>query len=170
MWRKIEEKFYRQKSRAAVAKKMIELGIRIGNDLKLYVGDVAVGDVALARSLNVDRRVIRKTVNQIMNDDYLRDIFTRITPVGASFVNIAERLGWSVLVIAADPHRPGVIAGVTSILAKYGVVIRQALADDPDLVAEPRLTLIVEGKVPPEAIDQIKSLDVVKSLTLLKGR
>ncbi|MEM2339415.1 MAG: hypothetical protein QXW83_04360 [Nitrososphaerales archaeon] len=168
MWRKIEEKFSRQKSRAIIAKKMIELGIRVGEDLRLYVGDVEIDDVALARSLNIDRRVVRKTVNQIMSDDYLKNIFTRITPVGASFVNIAELFGWSVLVIAADPHKPGVISGVTSILAKYGIVIRQALADDPDLVSEPRLTLIVEGKIPPEAIDQIRSLDVVKSLTIIK--
>ena len=168
MWRRIEGKFGRQKARVSLVRKMLELGIRVGSDLKLYVGDVQVDDVALSRSAGVDRRLVRKLAQQIVSDGELKGILTRIMPVGASFVNVASQLGWSVLVIAADPHSPGVISSVTSILAEHSIVVRQALAEDPDLVPQPRLTLVVEGRVPSEAIDKIRSLEVVKSLTLLK--
>jgi hypothetical protein len=168
LWREIKDRFYRQMGRLLVVRKMIELGIRVGEDGRLYVGDVAVDYTALAKAAGIDRRVVQSTVRQILEDRELRDLFTRIRPVGASLVEVADRLGYSVLVIGADPHLPGIIAGVTGILAEYNIVVRQALADDPDLVPEPKLTLVIEGRVPGEALERIQALPQVKSLTLLK--
>jgi hypothetical protein len=115
---------------------------------------------------DVDRRVVRNTVNQIFSDPDLRVIFTNVRPIGTSLVEIADKVGYRVLVVNADPLKPGVISGISSILTKYGVVIRQALADDPNFTPDAKLTLVVEGKIPPEAIEKIQSISLVKSITL----
>jgi len=166
MWRQIQGKFIRKKARLDVVRKMIELGIGIDREQKLMVGRMPVTDSALAMAANVDRRVVRNTVNQIFSDPNLRVIFTNVKPIGTSLVEIADKIGYGVLVVNADPLKPGVISEISSILTKYGVVIRQALADDPNFTPDAKLTLVVEGKIPPEAIEKIQSISLVKSITL----
>ncbi len=150
----------------SIVRKMVELGIRVSEDGRFYVGDVEVSDTALARSVGVDRRVASSTARQILDDPQLRTILTKVRPSGASLVDVAPLLGYEVLVIDADPHKPGVISGITTVLAKHGVVVRQALADDPDLTPEPRLTLVLQGRVPPEALAKAKAVSSVSSVTI----
>ncbi len=104
MWRQIQANFNRQKARLSVVRKMIELGVKVEGKHRLKVGDVSVSDSALAEAVGVDRRVVRNTVNQIMSDPDLKTIFTRVKPIGTSLGDIAENLGYSVLVVYADPH------------------------------------------------------------------
>ena len=68
MWRQIQGKFIRKKARINVVRKMIELGISVEREHKLMVGKMPVSDTALAMVADVDRRVVRNTVNQIFND------------------------------------------------------------------------------------------------------
>ena len=166
MWRQIQGKFIRKKARLNVVRKMIELGISVEGEKKLMVGRMPVSDTALAMAADVDRRVVRNTVNQIFSDTDLRVIFTNVRPIGTSLAEIANKIGYGVLVVNADPLKPGVISGISSILANYGVVIRQALADDPNFTPDAKLTLVVEGKIPSEAIEKIQSISLVKSITL----
>lgn len=168
MWRKAYAKFMRQKGRLEVVRRMVQLGISVDNKRRMFIGNLEVYDTAMARATGVDRRVVRNTRNQIFEDKELRDIFTKVKPVGTSLVEIAGLLGYTVLVVSADPYRPGVIAGVTSALSKAGIVIRQALADDPDMTQDPKLTLVVEGKVPHAVLSRIQETDSVRSITLLK--
>jgi predicted regulator of amino acid metabolism with ACT domain len=166
MWRQIQARFTRKKARIGVVRKMIELGIGVNSLFDLRVGDVMVRDSALADAAGVDRRVVRSTVKQIMEDPDLREIFTRVRPIGTSLVDVAELFGYSVLVVHADPHKPGVISGVSTVLSDYGVVIRQALADDPDFIPDPKLTLVLDGRIPSDAVEQIQLLAPIESLTL----
>ena len=166
MWRQIQRKFTRQKSRLSVVRTMIELGVGIDESGSLKVGVLSVGDSALANAAGVDRRVVRNAINQILKDNDLRAIFTKVKPIGTSLVDLSKELGYSVMVVNSDPHKPGVISGISTILSKYNVVIRQALADDPDFTPNPVLTLVLDGQVPSEALSLIRSLKIVKSLTL----
>jgi len=151
-----------------VLSKIIEIGARIDKSEKIYVADVEISDMSIARAAEVDRRVVKSTIKQILSSSEVSEIFSNTKPVGISYVEIAKSLGYEVFIIAADPFKTGVIASVTNVLAKHGIVVRQALADDPYLISEPRLTLVVEGKVPPNALNEIKSLSEVKILTVLK--
>ena len=166
MWRQIQGKFIRKKDRLNVVRKMIELGIRVEGEKKLMVGEMPISDTALVLASDVDRRVVRNTVNQIFNDPDLLIIFTNVRPIGTSLVEIADKMGYGVLVVNADPLKPGVISGISSILTNYNVVIRQTLADDPNFTPDAKLTLVVEGKIPTEAIEKIQSISLVKSITL----
>jgi predicted regulator of amino acid metabolism with ACT domain len=149
-----------------VAQIMIQNGIRLDSKGRFYVGPVRITDTAIARAAGVDRRAVRETAKFILSNRSLASLFLKLRPFGSSLVDIAKALGYSVLRIESDPHSWGVISDVTSVLAKHRIVVRQALADDPDLIPEPRLTLVVEGRLPPEAVEQIRSLKCVKSLTL----
>jgi len=154
--------------RAAIVKKMIESGIRVSEDLRLYVGDVEVDYSAVARAVRVDRRVVRQTVEQIRKNQFLSSIFSNLAPFGSSLVPVVSKLGYSAIVIEADPRRSGVMAAVTAVLAKHDLVIRQALADDPDMVPSAKMTLVVEGSLSGRAIKELNDLELVKSITILK--
>jgi len=46
---------------------------------------------------------------------------------------------------------------VTGVLAKHGIIVRQALADDPDMVRDANLTLIVDGAVGGSVIGDLET-------------
>lgn len=167
MWPSVKKQFQRQKVRPEIVRKMVECGIKVGEGDRLYVGDVEVGDLALARAVGVDRRVVRSTVAQIRKNQYLNAIFSNISPFGSSLLNVISRLGYSAIVIEADQRKAGVIAAVAEVLAGHDLVIRQALAEDPDMVVDAKLTLIVEGNVA-TAVEELNRLEQVKSIKILK--
>lgn len=168
MWSRVSEQFTGQKVRLEVARKMLEYGIRVSIDCRLFIGDLAVEYSALARDVGADRRVVKQTAQQIRGDEFLFSVFSRITPTGASLVPVISRLGYSALVIEADPRAAGVISAATGALARHRIVVRQALADDPDMNPDAKLTLVVEGHVPGDVIDELNSLETVRSVTVMK--
>jgi hypothetical protein len=54
-----------------------------------------------------------------------------------------------------DARIPGILANSAMILTKGGLGIRQAIVDDPELSPEPKLTLIVDKKIPGELIPEL---------------
>ncbi len=168
MWPGIRKEFSRQIARPEVVRKMIGCGMRVSDDCKLYVDDVEVDFTAVARAVGVDRRVVQQTVKQIRASRYLYSIFSKTRPLGASLVDLVSVLGYSAIVVEADPRSPGIMAGVSEILSRHGTVVRQALADDPDMVQDAKMTFVVEGQLPGKAIEEIHSLNVVRSLKILK--
>jgi len=151
-----------------VVRKMLEYGIRVSEDGKLFVGGLEVDYSALARDAGTDRRVVKQTASKIRKDPFLFSIFSRIAPVGASLLNLTSSAGYSAVIIEADPRAAGVISAVTAVLARHRVVVRQALADDPDMVKNAKLTLIVEGKLSGEVIGELEGLDAIQGITVKK--
>jgi len=168
MWPNIKKEFSRQFVRPDVVRKMIECGMRVSEDLKIYVDDVEVDYTAVARAVDVDRRVVKQTVEQIRKSRYLYSLFSNLRPLGASLANVVSLLGYSAIVIEADPKSPGVMAAVAEILSRNGMVVRQALADDPEMVSDAKMTLVVEGQLSGQTIAELNGLGVVKSLKILK--
>src|ERR1700730_11735782 len=147
---------------------MLEYGIRVSGDGKLFVGGLEVDYSALARDAGTDRRVVKQTAAKIRSHPFLFSIFSGVTPIGASLLHVVSSIGCSAIIIEADPRAAGVISRVTGILAKHGTVIRQALADDPDMVHDARLTLIVEGSRGCPAIVELVRLEMVLGITVRK--
>ncbi len=168
VWPQIKEQFARQVVRPDIVRKMIECGMRVSEDYKIFVDDVEVDYSAVARAVDVDRRVVKQTVEQIRANRYLYSIFSKTRPMGASLVDLVSVLGYSALVIEADPRLPGVMAGVAEILSRHGNVVRQALADDPDMVQDAKMTLVIEGQLSGNALEELNALKSVKSLKILK--
>lgn len=168
LWPSIEREFARQSSRLMVVRKMLEYGIRVTKEGKLYVGGLEVDYSALARDVGTDRRVVKQTAAKIRADPFLFSIFSGITPVGASLLHVVSSIGCSAIIIEADPRAAGIISRVTGVLARHGIVVRQALADDPDMVRNANLTLIVEGAVGGGVISELEGLEMVRGITVRK--
>lgn len=168
MWSRVSEQFAGQKVRLGVARRMLEYGISVSDDCRLFIGGLEVDYSALARDVGADRRVVKQTAEQIRGDDFLYSIFSKITPFGASLLPVVSRVGYSAIVIDADPRAAGIISAAAGVLAKHNIVIRQALAADPDVFPEAKLTLIVQGQVPGNVIDELNAFKTVKSVTVMK--
>ncbi len=168
MWPKVRKEFERQVVRPDIVRKMIECGMRVSDDEKIYVDNVEVDYLAIARAVGVDRRVVRQTAEQIRTNRYLYSLFSKTMPLGTSLVELVALLGYSAVIIEANPKSPGVMAAVAEILSRHGMVVRQALADDPEMVQDAKMTLVVEGQLTGQAMEELNALKMVKSIKILK--
>lgn len=144
MWRQISDRLKEYPGRQKVARALVELGLSVREGPKIYCGGIELSDVKIVRYLDVDRRTVRDTAQLIVSDPVLKSVFERIRPAGPFLADAAKFLGYSVIEIFADPHTVGIVAQATTLIAQDNVAIRQAVADDPDLTPEPKLTLVVE--------------------------
>jgi len=144
MWRQISERVKEYPGRQKVAKALVEFGLSIKENSSIYCGGIELSDVKIARHLGVDRRTVRETAELISSDPILRPVFERMRPAGPFLADIARFLNYSVIEIYAEPHTVGIVAKAAALVAEENIAIRQAIADDPDLTPEPKLTLVVE--------------------------
>ena len=166
MWNKIKHKFEKYPARMRLARKIVELGLRIAENGKIYCGDVEISDTAIARSVGVDRRTIKATVNVILKDHQLRDIFENIYPAGTLLKNVASNLGFGVVEIEAHANNPGILAQATELISRENISIRQAHAGDPELEENPRLTIITEKQVKGDLINEFLKIKGVKRVSI----
>lgn len=165
MWGRIAARFREFPARLKVVRLMIENGIGVTEKGRIIVGPIEIPDTSIARAAGVDRRVVRKTVQQILNDQILRRVFTGIRPAGAFLAPIAKELGFYVVEIRADPTAAGIIAKAAEIIAGENISIRQAVAEDPELFPEPKLILVLEKPLSGEGLNRILKIPKVKSVT-----
>jgi predicted regulator of amino acid metabolism with ACT domain len=165
VWRRIAARFQEFPARLKVLRLMIENGIGVNEQGKIGVGPVEVPDSSFAKAAGVDRRIVRKTVQQILEDEMLRKIFTGIRPAGAFLAPVAKELGFYVVEIRADPTAAGIIAKAAEIIARENISIRQAVAEDPELFPEPKLILVLEKPLSGEGLNELLKIPKVKSVT-----
>ncbi len=166
MWKKIKHKFDKYPARMSVARKIVKLGLRVDPNGKIYCEEVEISDVALARSVNVDRRSIKATVEVILADEELSEIFGNIVPAGALLKKIAKNLEFGVVEIEADAGNPGILAQATQLISSHGISIRQAHAGDPELEEVPKLTVITEKSIPGELFSKFLEIKGVKRVSI----
>ena len=150
MWNNAKKYFVGHPERLKVTRVLIENGLAV-RDQKIYLNEIEIPPVRVARAAGVDRRTVIETLKAVGSDRELRLIFEDIRSAGHSLKEIAKHLNLGVVEITpVDARTPGILAGSAMILAKNGLSIRQAIVDDPELSPEPKLTLIVEKKIPGE--------------------
>lgn len=166
MWEKLNLKFKRYPARIAVAQKMLELGLRVSEDRKIYCGDLKISDAALAKSAGVDRRVIKSTIDIILKDPELMNIFGNILPAGTLLKNIAKNLGLGVIEIEAGDSSEGILASAALLTGSKNIDIRQAYASDTKLEETPILTIITEKPVPGDLISEFLKINGVVRVSI----
>jgi hypothetical protein len=78
---------------------------------------------------------------------------------------VAQQLGLGVIeILPKDAAKPGILSEVSSVISKFGISIRQAVADDPYFVAQPKLTLITDEPVKGEVIEALRKIRSVQSV------
>lgn len=166
MWEKVKHKFEKYPARMAIARKIIEYGLRVDDKGKIYCGDIEISDVAIARASNVDRRSIKATVDTILKDPQLATIFSNIIPAGPLVKNVAKDLGFGILEIEANAQNSGIIASATQLIAKNNINIRQVHAGDPEFEEHPRLTIITEKQIDGNLINEFLKIEGVKRVSI----
>lgn len=150
---------------------MLSLGLSVKKDFegegRIYCGNIEIKPNSLARSTEVDRRVVLEVVHKIMDDEILSSFFSGLVPT-VSFGSSATVMGFSVIeIIPESADKPGIISDFLSVISSKGINIRQVIADDPDLVEEPRATIVTETPIPSDLLGDLKKVKGVKALVLL---
>ena len=166
MWERINEKFKKYPARIRVAEKMIELGLSINDDGKIYCGNLKISDKALATAADVDRRAIKSTVEVIREDDELYNLFSNIIPAGTLLKNIAKNLELGVIEIEVGSESEGILASTTNLISKKRIGIRQAYAEDTELQESPLLTIITEEPVQGDLINEFLKIKGVTRVSI----
>ena len=166
MWDKIERVVAGHPERSKVVRVLLEHGLAVRGS-RVYLNQIEVPTVKVARVAGVDRRTVSETIKAIEANSELRSLFSKFQSAGLSLKGVANTLGLGVVeIVADDPHKPGIIAGASQLMKEAGISIRQALVDDPELVPEPKLILIVERSIPGELIDRIRRISGVAKVSL----
>lgn len=166
MWAKINEKFKKYPARIRVAEKMIELGLSLSEDGKIYCGNLKISDKALATAADVDRRAIKSTIEVIREDKDLYNLFSNIVPAGTLLKNIAKNLNLGVIEIEVGSESEGILARTASLITEKGISIRQAYAEDTELQENPILTIITEEPVKGDLINEFLKIKGVTRVSI----
>jgi len=166
MWNSISKHFEGYPERLKVARVLVENGLSIKSQ-KICLNQIEIPPVRIARVAGVDRRTVTETINIIKDNRELRLIFEEIRPAGHSLKEIAKHLNLGVVEITpVNARTRGILANSAMLLNKGGLGIRQAIVDDPELSPEPKLTLIVERKIPGELISELLKINGVAKVSV----
>ncbi|HII85968.1 TPA: amino acid-binding protein [Candidatus Bathyarchaeota archaeon] len=166
MWNNIKKRFESYPERLKVAKVLVENGLSAKN-CRIYLNQIEIPPVRVARVAGVDRRTVIETLNMIKSDRDLKLIFGEMRSAGHSLKEIAKHLNLGVVEITpVDARTQGILASSAMILTKSGLSIRQAIVDDPELSPEPKLSLIVDKKIPGELIPELLKINGIAKISV----
>jgi predicted regulator of amino acid metabolism with ACT domain len=166
MWSLLLKKFEKHPAQQKVLRLMFERGFQVNNEGKVTSGKIEIAHTQLAKEAGVDRRVVDSTTEVILGDDLLRNIFQNVKSIPL-LREVAPLLGLGVIIITPDDAaHTGIIADVSTVIARHKISIRQAVSDDPFFTAEPRLTIITDAKVPGSIVEELLDLDSVKGVSI----
>jgi predicted regulator of amino acid metabolism with ACT domain len=166
MWNTIKKHLEEYPERLKVARVLVENGLT-AKDGKIYLNQIEIPPVRIARAAEVDRRTVNETLKTIKANRELRLIFEEMRSAGHSLKEIAKPLNLGVVEITpVDAKTAGILSNSATLLAKAGLSIRQAIVDDPELSPEPKLTLIVEKKIPGELISELLKIKGIAKVSV----
>jgi uncharacterized protein len=166
LWNKIVTTMTNHPERLKVVKTLLESGLAIRRS-RIYLNDIEVPVVKIARAARVDRRTVGETIRSIESNPELKSLFEKLGSAGISLKGVAHDLGLgTVEILVENPAKPGIIAGASSLLSEAGISIRQALVDDPDLVPDPKLVLIADRPVPGNLVTKLREIVGVVRVSL----
>lgn len=166
MWNTIRQYFEGHPERLRVVRVLVENGLSAKGG-KIFLNQIEIPPVRIARVAGVDRRTVNETLYVIESKPELRLIFEEIRPAGHSLKEIAKHLNLGVVeVVPVDAKIPGILANSAMVLTKGGLGIRQAIVDDPELSPEPKLTFIVDKKIPGELIPELLKIKGVAKVVV----
>jgi hypothetical protein len=166
MWSKIEEYFEGFPSQKKVAMFLLQRGFQISDAGRVMCGSIAIPHIRIAKELGIDRRVVDMAAERILENAALRNIYQGLQSI-AFLRDTAPALGLGVVVISVmDASKPGIIGAVASKIAEHGIAIRQAIADDPYIVEDPKFTVITGREIPGKLIEDLRKIEGIRNITV----
>lgn len=166
MWTKLDSLLEGYPERSKVVRILLENGLAVRGS-RIFLNLIEIPTLKVARVAGVDRRTVGETLRAIESNPELSSLFSKFQSAGLSLKGIASSLGLGVVEIIVDnPRAPGIIADASQIMREAGISIRQALVDDPELVPEPKLVLIVDRSIPGDLIEKLRRVSGVAKVSL----
>jgi hypothetical protein len=166
MWKKVVKHLEGYPERLSVARVLIENGLSVKAG-KIYCNEIEIPSVRVSRVAKVDRRTVAETIKSIEGNSDLSVIFGHLKSAGHSLKDVAKHLNFGVVEITpVDAKMPGILARSASLISESGIVIRQAIVDDPELSPEPKLVLITEKIVPGELVTEFLKIKGVSKVSI----
>ncbi len=169
MWRKIVDKLSESPQRLKVAQAIVRHGFHVEKPGVIKCGDIRIPLKSLGKALGIDRRTVRATTEDICDDPELCEFFSLLRPAGPSLEKVRSVMGYGVVTIFVDsPENPGILSEVTSMIAGYGIPIRQVLAEDVAIYQDPCLKVITEDPLPGRVIETLADIKGVRKVIIDK--
>lgn len=162
---RIKRHFMNLPSQEEVARMLLRQGISVKNGIA-YCGTIEQTDTAIARAAGVDRRVVRSTINRIMNVPELLSLFSSLQSM-LLISDAAKELKCSCIeIIPTDARIPGIMAGIINVLSDAGINIRQAVVSDPQNDTDSHLIIVTDGDIPGDVMTDIRKCRGVDSVII----
>jgi predicted regulator of amino acid metabolism with ACT domain len=169
MWRMIVEFFKDSPQRLRVAQAIVSHGFSVDGPGEIKCGDIRIPLQSLGNALGIDRRTVRATTEDICTKDDLCKFFKELRPAGPSLEGVRRVLGYGVVTIFVEsPENPGILSEVTSMIAGYGIPIRQVIAEDVAIYPEPCLKVITQNPLPGRVIETLAAIKGVRKVIIDK--
>ncbi len=166
MWSDIIGEFSDSPSQTRVVRFLLENGFGVNEEGRIVCNDIEIPATQVAKAIGTDRRVVDATARHILASPPLRDIFTnmRVTP---DLSRLAHPLGLSAItILPLDAREKGIVGAAVGVTTGHSLNIRQIFVTDPELSAEPKLVIIIDGDIPGAVIEEIRRLPQVKQVIL----
>ena len=169
MWRTIVDLLCESPQRLKVAEAIVRHGFHVESPGIIKCGDIRIPLKSLGNALGIDRRTVRATTEDICENEALCEFFSLLRPAGPSLELVRSVLGYGVVTIFVEsPDSPGIISEVTSMIAGYGIAIRQVLAEDVAIYQDPCLKVITEDPLPGRVIETLADIKGVRKVIIDK--
>lgn len=162
---RVHQLFEHYPSQEAVAMLMLRQGISV-KDGNAYCGDIKQSDAAVARAANVDRRVVRSTIERIENTPELLALYSKLKSM-LLLSEASPEIGCSSIeVVPTDATMPGIMAGIMDVLYRAGINVRQAVVSDPVDDKDSHLIIVTDGTLPGSVLSAVRSCRGVASIII----
>ena len=169
MWRTIVDYLSESPQRLKVAEAIVRHGFHVEAPGVIKCGDIRIPLKSLGSALGIDRRTVRATTEDICANEQLCEFFSLLRPAGPSLELVRSVLGYGVVTIFVEsPDSPGILSEVTSMIAGYGIPIRQVLAEDVAIYQDPCLKVITEEPLPGRVIETLAAIKGVRKVIIDK--
>ena len=169
MWRRVVDFFKDSPQRLKVAQAIVRHGFSVEGPGLIKCGDIRIPLKSLGAALDIDRRTVRATTEDICKNTELCDFFKLLKPAGPSLEGVHRVLGYGVVTILVEsPDSPGIISEVTSKIAGHKIPIRQVLAEDVAIYEEPCLKVITLEPLPGTVIESLSRIPGVRKVIIDK--
>jgi uncharacterized protein len=162
----LDKVFSRKGAQKKVAEFLLKNAVRISADGRLFAKEMEIPHTAVAKVLDVDRRVIKATVDSILAEPKLKKIYSKLD-YALLLRDVAPDLGFGAIeIIPTDAAEKGIIAGVTKVIVDSKISIRQIISDDP-MIPGAETTVITEKPLPRTLIDKMLKIRGVKKVIVI---
>jgi predicted regulator of amino acid metabolism with ACT domain len=159
------EFFCHKRGQKRIAEFLLKNAIRIDGE-KLFYKDIEIPHTSIARTLSVDRRVIKSTAESIARSPELSEIYKKLDSA-LILRDVAPMLGFGAIeIIPTSASKKGIIAGITRIIVNSGIGLRQVMADDP-MFSGAQTTVITEKPIPRKLLDKMLKIPGVKKIVVV---